>query len=72
MPIGPDPATGRPRQRTQGGFATKKAAQAAEAEYLSRQRSGTFLEPASEALGSFLERWLDGGCALLIWPHLER
>ena len=52
-------AHGRRRQRWQGGFVTKREAEAALATVLARQRDGTYIEPNRLTLGEFLiERWL--------------
>ena len=54
-----DPATGRWRQLTKGGFRTKREAQAALNEAKAALRAGTFVEPSRLTLGAFLtEQWL--------------
>jgi integrase len=54
-----DPATGRWRQLTKGGFRTRREAQAALNEAKAALRSGTFVEPSRLTLGAFLtEHWL--------------
>src|SRR6266508_3756352 len=54
-----DPATGRRRQLSKGGFRTKREAQAALNEAVAALRSGTFVEPSRLTLGAFLtEQWL--------------
>jgi integrase len=54
-----DPATGRRRQLSKGGFRTKREAQAALNEAMAALRSGTFVEPSRLTLGAFLtEQWL--------------
>jgi integrase len=54
-----DPATGRRRQLSKGGFHTKREAQAALNEAVAALRSGTFVEPSRLTLGAFLtEQWL--------------
>jgi integrase len=54
-----DPATGRRRQLSKGGFRTKREAQAALSEAMTALQSGTFVEPSKLTLGSFLtEQWL--------------
>jgi integrase len=55
----PDPATGKRRQRSKGGFRTKKECQDALNEALASLRSGTFVEPSARTVGSFLaQEWL--------------
>jgi len=54
-----DPATGRRRQLSKGGFRTKREAQAALNEAMAALRAGTFVEPSRLTLGAFLtEQWL--------------
>jgi integrase len=54
-----DPATGRWRQLTKGGFRTKREAQAALNEAKAALRAGTFVESSRLTLGAFLiEQWL--------------
>src|SRR5215211_567822 len=57
--IEPDPVTGKRRQRSKGGFRTKKACQEALNEALGTLRTGTFVESSQRTLGSFLvDEWL--------------
>ena len=54
-----DPATGRWRQLSKGGFPTKREAQAALNEAKAALRAGIFVEPSRLTLGAFLtEHWL--------------
>jgi integrase len=54
-----DPATGRWRQLSKGGFRTKREAQAALNETKAALRADTFVEPSRLTLGVFLtEQWL--------------
>jgi integrase len=53
-----DPATGKRRQRSKGGFRTKREAQAALSEALAGYRAGTLVEPSKLTLGAFLDEWL--------------
>jgi hypothetical protein len=54
-----DPATGRWRQLTKGGFRTRREAQAALNEAMAALRAGTFVAPSRLTLGAFLtEQWL--------------
>jgi integrase len=56
---GPDPATGTPRQRTKGGFRTKKECQAALGEAVASLRAGTYVEASKRTVRSFLvDEWL--------------
>jgi hypothetical protein len=55
----PDPVTGKRRQASKGGFRTKREAQEALNQALTRLRDGTFVLPSQRTLGSFLlEEWL--------------
>jgi Arm DNA-binding domain/Phage integrase, N-terminal SAM-like domain len=59
LDIGPDPLTGKRRQRTKGGFRTKRECQAALNEAISALRSGTLVQPSRRTVASFLvEEWL--------------
>jgi hypothetical protein len=59
LDIGPDPVTGKRRQRTKGGFATKRECQAALNEAISALRSGTLVQPSRQTVASFLVgEWL--------------
>jgi integrase len=54
-----DPATGRRRQLSKGGFRTKREAQVALNEAMAALRSGTFVAPSRLTLGAFLtDQWL--------------
>ncbi len=55
----PDPGTGKRRQRSKGGFRTKRECQDSLNEALARLREGTFVPPSQRTLGSFLlDEWL--------------
>jgi integrase len=55
----PDPATGKRRQYSKGGFRTKKECQQALNEALASLRSGTFVEPSQRTVARFLVgEWL--------------
>jgi integrase len=55
----PDPVTGERRQRSKGGFRTKRECQEALNEALARLREGTFVRSSPRSLGAFLvEEWL--------------
>ena len=54
-----DPATGKPRQRSKGGYRTKRECQAALNDALTTIRTGTFVEVSKRTTGSFLrDEWL--------------
>jgi integrase len=54
-----DSVTGKRRQRSKGGFRTKRECQDALNEALARLREGTFVPPSQRTLGSFLlDEWL--------------
>jgi Arm DNA-binding domain/Phage integrase, N-terminal SAM-like domain len=55
-----DPITRKRRQRSKGGFRTKREAQAALSEALAAYRAGTLVEPSKLTLGAFLDEWLPG------------
>ena len=55
----PDALSGKPRQRSKGGFRTKKACQDALNDALADLRKGTFIEPSRRTIASFLtDEWL--------------
>src|SRR6266508_5180891 len=57
--IDPDPLTGRRRQRTKGGYQTKKAADQALAEAIGQWRAGRLPQRSTHTLGHFLQQeWL--------------
>jgi hypothetical protein len=59
LDIGPDPVTGRRRQRTKGGFRTKRECQAALNEAIAAVQGGAFVEPSKRTVRSFLlDEWL--------------
>src|SRR5829696_7283663 len=59
LDIGPDPVTGKRRQRTKGGFRTKRECQAALNEAISALRSGSLVQPSRRTVASFLVgEWL--------------
>jgi integrase len=53
-----DPVTGKRRQRSKGGFRTKREAQAALSEALAAYRAGTLVEASRLTFGVFLDEWL--------------
>jgi len=56
--VGRDPGTGRRRQRTKGGFATRKAAEQALAEVIRDLGRGTYVGRDPQTVGEWVERWL--------------
>jgi integrase len=53
-----DPATGRRRQKWHSGYRTKREAERARVDLLSRLDRGAYVEPSHQTLGDFLEEWL--------------
>jgi integrase len=59
LDVGPDPVTGRRRQRTKGGFRTKRECQKALNEAIAAVQAGMFVEPSKRTVRSFLlDEWL--------------
>jgi integrase len=57
--VGIDPATGKRKQQTKGGFKTKRECQAALNDALAALRAGTLIKPSKRTLESFLVgEWL--------------
>ena len=55
----PDPATGKPQQRSRGGYRTKRECQAGLDDALATLRAGTFVETSRRTIGSFVrDEWL--------------
>jgi hypothetical protein len=57
--IGRDPATGRRKQQTKGGFRTKKDAERALGEVLRGLVDGTHVARDPQTTGEWFERWLE-------------
>ena len=57
--VGRDPATGRRRQQTKGGFRTKKDAERALGETMRSLDEGTHVARDPQTLGEWIERWLE-------------
>jgi integrase len=53
-----DPATGRRRQKWHSGYRTKREAERARVDLLSRLDRGAYVEPSHQTLAEFLEEWL--------------
>jgi integrase len=58
--VGKDPKTGKRKQKYQGGFLTKKAAQEAIISLQNQVSDGSFFEPSLEDFSVFMNRWFDG------------
>lgn len=56
--LDPDPATGRRRQKWHSGYRTKREAERARVDLLSKFDRGEYVEPSHQTLGEFLEEWL--------------
>lgn len=56
--LDPDPATGRRRQKWHSGYRTKREAERARVDLLSKFDRGEYVEPSHQTLGDFLEEWL--------------
>ncbi|MDQ3760522.1 MAG: site-specific integrase [Actinomycetota bacterium] len=56
--LGPDPLTGRRRQATRGGFATKREATTAMNEAMQASRNGRFVRRSARTVRDFLTEWL--------------
>lgn len=55
-----DPLTGKRRQRSKGGFATKKEAQGYLTQQVNELNKGTYVEPSKQTLGEYLLTWIQG------------
>jgi integrase len=53
-----DPATGRRRQKWHSGYRTKREAERARVDLLSKLDRGEYVEPSHQTLADFLEEWL--------------
>jgi integrase len=56
--LDPDPATGRRRQKWHSGFKTRRDAERARVDLLSKLDRGAYVEPSRQTVGEFLEEWL--------------
>src|SRR6185437_8475254 len=56
--LGPDPLTGKRRQATRAGFATKREAAAAMNEAIQASRQGRFVRRSTRTVRDFLAEWL--------------
>lgn len=56
-----DPATGKRKQNSRGGFSRQKDAEAFLSQTISKVNAGTYVEPSKDPLGHFLlDEWLPG------------
>jgi hypothetical protein len=56
--LGPDPLTGKRRQATRGGFATKREATTAMNEAMQASRNGRFVRRSAQTVRGFFTEWL--------------
>jgi integrase len=56
--LDPDPATGKRRQKWHSGFRTKKEAERARIDLLSKFDRGEYVEPTQLTVAEFIEEWL--------------
>ncbi|MEO1058638.1 MAG: site-specific integrase, partial [Actinomycetota bacterium] len=56
--LDPDPLTGRRRQKWHSGYRTKKEAERARVDLLSKFDRGEYVEPSQQTLGDYLTEWL--------------
>lgn len=57
--VGKDPATGKRKQKSKGGFKTKKEAQQALNEVMSKVYKGDYQEPEKMNIKEFMNEWLE-------------
>lgn len=57
--LGPDPATGKRRQKEKSGFRTKKEAQTAAAELIIQVENSDYKKPVKQSLEKYLCDWLE-------------
>ena len=56
--LDPDPLTGKRRQKWHSGFRTKREAEKARIDLLSKFDRGEYVEPTQQTLGDYLKEWL--------------
>ncbi|HEX6236489.1 MAG TPA: site-specific integrase, partial [Acidimicrobiales bacterium] len=59
LDVGADPVTGRRRQKSKGGFRTRKAAEAGLRELVASVDAGRYVERSTRAVGDYLDEWLE-------------
>ena len=70
--IGRDPATGKRRQKTIGGFITKREAQRALNDAVNQIQKGTYSHPTRETTGEYLRRFIDTYVAMRCKPSVQQ
>src|SRR5437763_1936903 len=56
--LDPDPATGKRRQKWHSGYATKREAERARVDLLSRFDRGEYIEPSHQTVADYFADWL--------------
>ena len=56
--LDPDPGTGHRRQKWHSGFRTRREAERARVDLLSKFDRGEYVEPSQQTLAEFLTEWL--------------
>lgn len=59
LDVGPDPVTGRRRQKSKGGYRTRKAAEAALRELVASVDAGHVVARSTKTVGDYLDAWLE-------------
>jgi integrase len=59
LDVGPDPVTGKRRQKSKGGFRTRKTAEAALRELVASVDAGRYVERSTKTVGEYLDEWLE-------------
>ena len=59
LDVGADPVTGNRRQKSKGGFRTRKAAEAALRELSTSVDAGRFVERSTKTVGEYLDEWIE-------------
>src|SRR5690606_9128721 len=59
LDVGPDPVTGRRRQKSKGGYRTRKAAEAALRELVASVDAGQVVARSTKTVGDYLDEWLE-------------
>ena len=57
--LDPDPATGQRHQKWHSGYRTRREAERARVDLLSKLDRGEYVEPSQQTVGEFLEEWLN-------------
>src|ERR687897_110275 len=59
LDVGADPVRGNRRQKSKGGFRTRKAAEAALRELSTSVDAGRFVERSTKTVGEYLDEWIE-------------